>query len=121
MLMGQGAMRLALFVFGGKVIMPNKRLVVANEKNELFYRTRFEQSGEPTWLLEFGLSPSAWQSSWFREVVRTKIIAFLQWCNSRGISLGKTAKWLNEHGPSPSKGSAWQKSTLRYLLDRSPD
>jgi len=109
------------FADGNTKLAPSERLAVANEKNERFYRTRYEQSGEPSWLLEFGLSPSAWQSSWFREVVRSKTIAFLQWCNSRGISLGKIAKWLNEHGPSPSKGSAWQKSTLRYLLDRSPD
>jgi len=96
-----------------------KRLAVANEKNEWFYRTRFEQSGGIRWILEFGLSPSAWQSFWFREVVRTKIITFLQWCNSRGISLGKIAKWLNEHGPSPSRGKVWHKSTVRFLLDRS--
>jgi len=108
------------FTDGKTVLTPRERLSVANEKNECFYRTRFEQSGKISWLLEYSLSPSAWQSSWFREVVGTKIIAFLQLCNSRGISLGKIAKWLNEHGPSPSRGKAWHKSTLRFLLTRSP-
>jgi hypothetical protein len=90
-------------------------------RDEWFYRTRFEQSGEDLWLLEYGRSPSAWQSSWFRQLVRTKVMIFVRWCTSRKISLGKIAKWLNERGPNPSKGTAWHKSTIRYLLDRSPD
>jgi len=90
-------------------------------RDEWCYRTRFEQSGNDLWLLEYGRSPSAWQSPCFRQVVRTKVTAFLRWCNSRKISLGKIARWLNGHGPSPSKGTVWHKSTLRYLLDRSPD
>jgi hypothetical protein len=48
-------------------------------------------------------------------------MVFLRWCNSRKISLGKAATWLNEHGPSPHKGTKWHKSTLRYLLEHSPD
>ena len=108
------------FTDGKTVLAPRERLAAARRKDECYYRTRYEQSGKITWLLEYGLSPSAWQSRWFRDVVRTKIIAFLQWCTSRGISLGKMAKWLNENGPSPSKGRAWHKSTLRYLLGRTP-
>ncbi len=91
------------------------------DRDEWFYRARFEQSGENSWLLEYGRSPSAWQSPWFRQVIRTNVMVFVRWCNSRKISLGKTAKWLNERGPSPSKRATWHKSTLRYLLDRSPD
>jgi hypothetical protein len=90
-------------------------------RDEWFYRTRFEQSGEELWLLEYGRSPSAWQSPWFRQLVRTKVRAFVRWCKSRKISLGKIARWLNECGPSPSKRTVWHKSTLRYLLDQSPD
>jgi hypothetical protein len=95
--------------------------VAAKNRDEWFYRARFEQSGENSWLLEYGRSPSAWQSPWFRQVVRTNVMVFVRWCSSRKISLGKTAKWLNERGPSPSKRATWHKSTLRYLLDRSPD
>jgi hypothetical protein len=90
------------------------------DRDEWFYRARFEQSGENRWLLEYGRSPSAWQSPWFRQVVRTNVMDFVRWCNNRRISLGKIAKWLNERGPSPSKRATWCKSTLRYLLDRSP-
>jgi hypothetical protein len=108
------------FTDGKTVLAPRERLAAARRKDECYYRTRYEQSGKISWLLEYGLSPSAWQSPWFREVVRTKIIAFLQWCNSRGVSLGKIAKWLNDHGPSPSRGKAWYKSTVAFLLARSP-
>jgi len=101
--------------------MPNKRLTAARRKDERYHRTHYEQSGDVSGLLEYGLFPSAWKSSWFRQVVRTKTIAFLQWCNSREISLGKIAKWLNEHGPSPSRGKAWHKSTVRFLLGQSPE
>jgi hypothetical protein len=90
-------------------------------RDEWFYRTRFEESGEDLWLLEYGRSPSAWQSPWFRQLVRIKVMFFVRWCTSRKISLGKIGSWLNECGPSPSKGTAWHKSTLRYLLDRAPD
>lgn len=98
-----------------------KGRVAAEKRDEWFYRTRYEQSDEDVWLLEYGRSPSAWHSTWFRQAVRIKVIAFLQWVTDRGISLGKSARWLNEHGPSPSKGTAWYKSTLRYLLARSSD
>jgi len=94
---------------------------IGAKNREEFYRARFEQSGKDMWLLEYGRSPSAWQSPWFRQLVRTKVMVFVRWCTSRKISLGKIARWLNERGPNPSKGTAWRKSTLRYLLDRSPD
>jgi hypothetical protein len=100
--------------------MLRKRRIGAKNR-EKYYRTQFEQSGKDLWLLEYGCSPSAWQSPWFRQLVRTKVMVFVRWCTSRKISLGKIARWLNERGPSPSKGAAWHKSTLRYLLDRSPD
>jgi len=90
-------------------------------RDEWSYRSRLEQSGEDLWLLEYGRSPSAWQSPWFRQLVRTKVMLFVRWCTSRKISLGKIGTWLNEYGPSPPKGTAWHKSTLRYLLDRSTD
>ena len=105
----------------GRLAQDGIRRVAAKNRDEWFYRTRFEQSGEDRWLLEYGRSPSAWKSPWFRRVVRTKVMTFIICCTSRNISLGQIAKWLNEHGPSPSKGAAWHKSTLRYLLDRSPD
>jgi len=101
--------------------MPSRRRIAVKNRDEWYYRTRFEQSGEDAWLLEYGRFPSAWQSRWFRGILKTNIIAFLRWCRSRGISLGKIAAWLNEHGPTPTKGVAWHKSTLRYLLDHSPD
>lgn len=101
--------------------MPSKRRVASKNRDEWFYRARFEQSGKDVWLLEYGRSPSAWHSLWFRQVVRTKVMVFLRWCNSRKISFGKAATWLNEHGPSPHTGTKWHKSTLRYLLERSPD
>jgi hypothetical protein len=96
--------------------------MAASASNEWYYRTRFERSGDDTWLLEFGRYPSAWTSAWFRSVIDENIIAFLRWCRSRGVSLGKIARWLNANGPSPTKGEKWHKSTVRYLLDhRSPD
>lgn len=101
--------------------MAGKPRVAVKNRDEWFYRTRFEQSGKDMWLVEYGRSPSAWQSPWFRQLVRTKIMVFVRWCTSRKISLGKTARWLNERGPSPSKEAAWHKSTLRYLLNRWPD
>lgn len=97
------------------------RQISAKNRDEWFYRTSFEQSGKQLWLIEYGRSPSAWQSPWFRQLVRIKIMLFVRWCTSRKISLGKIGTWLNEHGPSPPKGTAWHKSTLRYLLGRSPD
>lgn len=100
---------------------PSNSISAAKKKNEWFYRTRFEESGEDTWLQEYGRYPSAWRSPWFRQVVRRSVTAFLHWCYGRRVSLGRTARWLTEYGPSPSKGKAWRKSTLRYLLDRSPD
>jgi hypothetical protein len=101
--------------------VPSNCVFVAAKRNEWYYRTRFEQSGEAAWLLEYGRCPSAWRSPWFRQAVRTNVMVFLHWCNDRRISLRKTARWLIEHGPNPFKGTAWRKSTLRYLLDRSPD
>ena len=100
---------------------PSNSISAAKAGIESSYRTRFEQTGEDRWLLEYGRYPSAWRSPWFRQVVRRNVMAFLHWCNDRGVSLGRTARWLTEHGPSPSKGEAWRKSTLRYLPDRSPD
>ena len=99
----------------------SKRRAASKNRDEWFYRTCFEQSGKDIWLVEYGRSPSAWHSLWFRQVVRTKVMVFLRWCNSRKISFGRAATWLNEHGPSPHKGTKWHKSTLRYLLQRSPD
>jgi len=100
--------------------MLSKHRIGAKNREE-FYRTRFELSGDGTWVVEYGCSPSAWQSPWFRQLVRTKVMVFVRWCTGRKISLGEIATWLNECGPTPSKGAAWHKSTLRYLLDRSPD
>lgn len=96
--------------------------MAASASNEWYYRTRFERSGDDTWLLEYGLYPSAWTSSWFRNVVDENVISFLRWCRNQQLSLGKAAGWLNANGPSPPKGEKWHKSTVRYLLDhRSPD
>jgi hypothetical protein len=95
---------------------PATRYARRLKETEWYYRTRFERSNESNLLLEYGRSPSAWRSTWFRGEVRKRILAFLSWCHNRRISLGKIAGWLNKNGPDPPRGRKWQKSTLKHLL-----
>lgn len=98
--------------------MRSARPITAKDRDEWYYRARFEKSEDDAWLQEYGRFPSAWKSPWFTGIVNKNIIAFLCWCRNRGISLGRIAGWLNDHGPSPPQGMAWHKSTVRYLLNR---
>ncbi|HXW62044.1 MAG TPA: hypothetical protein VEJ45_05550 [Candidatus Acidoferrales bacterium] len=99
---------------------------IANQlKNELnriggYYRLKFEEKKDYGVLVEFALRPSAWQMSWFKSKVLEHLVVFIRWCRDRRLPYSKITGWLNAKGPKPFRGNAWQRSSVRYLANRTP-